>query len=61
MEQMDAAAVAACFADALTMPQYAAPITEHEVNGYVLLDLTERDRLAALEIENDLRRPAGGA
>ena len=37
MEQMDAAAVAAWFADELELPQYAAAVKEHKVDGDVLL------------------------
>jgi hypothetical protein len=33
MERMDAAAVAAWFTETLKLPQYAAPIKEHEVDG----------------------------
>ena len=49
MEQMDAAAVAAWFADVLKLPQYAAAAKAHEIDGAILLDLVERDKLAALE------------
>jgi hypothetical protein len=51
MEQMDAAAVAAWFSDELELPQYAAAANEHEVDGDMLLDLVEWDKLAALEGE----------
>ena len=50
MEQMDAAAVAAWFADELKLPQYAAAVKEHEVDGDVLLDLVEQGSLSELEI-----------
>ena len=33
MERMDAAAVAAWFTETLKLPQYAAPIKEHEVDS----------------------------
>ena len=33
MERMDAAAVVAWFTETLKLPQYAAPIKEHEVDG----------------------------
>ena len=56
MEQMDAAAVAAWFADELKLPQYAAAAKEHEIDGAILLDLVERDKLAALEITNDIHQ-----
>ena len=56
MEQMDAAAVAAWFAEALKLPQYAGAVKEHEVDGDVLLDLVERDKLAALEITSDMHQ-----
>jgi hypothetical protein len=52
MEQMDAAAVAAWFADTLKLPQYAAAITEHEIDGDVLLELEKRDNLSELNITN---------
>ena len=42
--------MAAWFADELKLPQYAAAITEHEVDGDVFLDLVERDSLSELEI-----------
>ena len=59
MEQMDAAAVAAWFTDALNLPQYAAAAKEHEIDGAILLALVERDKLAALEsleITNDIHQ-----
>ena len=56
MEQMDAAAVAAWFADDLKLPQYAAAAKEHGIDGDMLLDLVERDKLAALEITDDIHQ-----
>ena len=50
MERMDAAAVAAWFADALKLPQYARAVKEHGVDGDVLLDLVEQGNLSELEI-----------
>jgi hypothetical protein len=56
MEQMDAAAVAVWFADELELPQYAAAAKEHGIDGDILLDLVDRDKLAALEITNDIHQ-----
>jgi hypothetical protein len=52
MEQMDAAAVAAWFADALNLPQYATAVKAHGVDGDVLLELEKWDNLSELEITN---------
>ena len=49
MEELDAAGVAAWFG-ALKLPQYAAAITEHEIDGDILLDLEKRDHLSELAI-----------
>jgi hypothetical protein len=56
MEQMDTAAVAVWFADALKLPQYAAAVKEHEVDGFVLLDLAQRDNLADLGIKGNMHQ-----
>ena len=62
MEQMDAAAVAAWFADALNLPQYAAAVKAHGVDGDVLLELEKWDNLSELEITNlmDQAKVRGG-
>jgi hypothetical protein len=41
-------------ADALKLPQYAVVVKEHAVDGEILLDLAERDKLAALKITNPI-------
>ena len=56
MEQMDTAAVAAWFVDALGLPQYAAAVKEHEVDGFVLLELEKRDNLADLGIKGNMHQ-----
>ena len=56
MEQMDVAAVAAWFVDALGLPQYAAAVQEHEVDGFVLLELEKRDNLADLGIKGNMHQ-----
>ena len=59
---MDAAAVAAWFADALNLPQYAAAVKAHGVDGDVLLELEKWDNLSELEITNlmDQAKVRGG-
>jgi hypothetical protein len=54
MEEMDTAAVAAWFTDVLELPQYAAFISEHAVDGDMLLDLADRDYLSELEVTSVL-------
>jgi hypothetical protein len=48
--------VAAWFSDALKMPQYAEAVTEHEVDGYELLDIAEQGNLADLGIKGSMHQ-----
>jgi hypothetical protein len=56
MEQLDAAGVVAWVADALKLPQYAAVVKEHAVEGDILLELAKRDKLTALKITNSIHQ-----